>query len=213
MIRKPIGFTLNNSRHGVALIEVACWIVLILPLLMVGIGLLASAHEHTIVRLIPESLMRETATSTATWLLDPTAESLQADAAELETVITALAERAVIEGHQRSLKLRNISARSCYWIYDVDSRLGAVKGVLRSRCIPKGRFGADLSLEEVMSQRVELGISQPIALAGSDTHTYLPYAILVGVALAGEFNGIGALYPVERMEHASVWIPRRGMKL
>lgn len=203
----------HRVTRGFALLELAAWMVVFLPVLVTSIGLFAAAYERNILQIIPEALMRETPGGVMTWRSDKAGGSFEVDTIHLDRLVTQLTERAAQEAKTGVFTLRNVSAKGCYWVFDVSSQRGTPQGTVTSRCIERGLSGADLSLESSLRARIAAGIAEPIRAGDGSIVEYVSPAVVIGVAVGGDFVGLGALYPTERMQHASVWVPRRDVVL
>ena len=203
-----------GSESGMALMELSVCVAVLVPLLVATLVLITSVHERNVVQLLPEALMREVGGGGLTWRSETLGDGVTLHDDRLRQQVNYLAEKALQDAHASTFKLKNISSRACCWIYEISEATGKARALHESFCIEKGALGNTLSLEAARSQKLGLGIAQPL-LGGSpgEGARYLSRSILFGVAVGGELDGLGNLYPAERLQHASVWIPRRMMSL
>ena len=187
--------------------------VVFLPLFMVSLALIASGHERNVLQIVPEALIRETPGGVVTWTADLAGGHFEPNISRLDSIANSLAERAVVELRTNAFKLRNLSAKACYWVMGISPANGLVLGTTQTRCFSKGVVGAELSLENARAQKLSTGIAEPIRIGTGAVREYVSLVVLLGVAVGGDFGGWGIFFPDQRMEHASVWVPRRDLVL
>lgn len=193
--------------------EAAVWCVLCLPLLLLGVSMYALAHDGNIVQVLPESLGRETPGGIITWRSDGDQGFFDVDEGRLESIVEGLGDRAFVALQQSALKLEDISARSCYWVYEVDPNTGVVTDVpIMSDCRSQGVLGDTLDLEVSRLSRFRKGISKPIVTEGV-VAGFVSRVVLIGIAVGGRYQGLAEYLRDEVVQHGAVWVPREDVRL
>jgi hypothetical protein len=197
-------------QKGVALLELAAWLVVLSPVLMMAAALFATGHDYNVVQMIPESLMRETGGKVMTWRSDRVGGSFEVDEARVRVITAALANRAQTEVTGNTFKLSRPAVRACYWVYDITSQDGRPGAIRAQGCEessdPQGLLTE--SLVRARDRRVGNGIAEPIRIGAGATQGFVARAVLFGVSVGGWFDGFEGLYEPRLVQHAAVWVPR-----
>lgn len=202
-----------RRQRGFVALETAAWCLVCLPLGLLAVAMYALAHDENVVQMLPESLMRETSGRVMTWRPDGDRGFFDVDQGRLDDIITGLSERAAVSLQQAAFKLDDISARACYWVYDVDATTGAVLDApLLSDCRSRGLLGAVLQLENPRLQRLRSGVAKPIVADGVVVE-FVSRVVLVGVAIGGRYQGLAEYMRDEVVQHGAVWVPREDVVL
>jgi hypothetical protein len=200
-------------QAGFVAMEAAVWCLLCLPLGLLGISMYALAHDQNIVQMLPESLMRETSGRVMTWRSDGVQGFFDVDQGRLVRIVEDLRDRGAAALQQTSFKLADISARACYWVYDVDPDTGVVGGApLLSDCRGRGVLGEALSLDAARTNRIQRGVAKPI-VSGGEVVEFVSRVVLVGVAVGGRYEGLAEYLRDETVQHGAVWVPREDVVL
>lgn len=203
----------SDTESGFAFIEGAAVLVVALPFLLVAVAYIAMAYDQGVAKLIPSSLMREVGGAVQRWRSDGASGFFEADLDTLEEVVSDLQVRALSELVSGSFKLAQLSARACYWVFNVDPESGIVVGAAQaSGCRASGVLADSLSLDSALSQRLQRGVSEPIVLGGNVVE-FVSQVVLVGIAVGGEFSGLAQYLSDEIVQSSAVWVPREDLKL
>jgi hypothetical protein len=200
-----------DKQKGVALLELAAWLVILCPPLMMATALFAIVHDYNLVQIIPQSLMRETGGRVMTWRSDRAGGGFEVDQARVRAITAALAARAQTEVVANTFKLSRLAVRACFWVYDIaalDGRPGAIRAQgCEERSDPQGLLGP--SLVRARDRRVGDGVAEPIRVgATGNPQEFVARAVLFGVSVGGWFEGFEGLYEPRLVQHAEVWVPR-----
>jgi len=204
----------STLSGGFALLEAALWCVLLIPLALSGMALVAIGHDQNQVQMIPESLMRETGGRVITWRSDAQDGFFEVDRERLALVVERLANQAYQQVEGQTHKLRKSSARACFWVYDVDPLSGELDNEVRMlECHGIGPKSDQLDLTYALHQRLRAHVAGIIRSADGDIDGYMPCAVLIGVSVGGEFEGLGEYLQSKSVQHAAVWVPREDIVL
>jgi hypothetical protein len=202
-----------RSESGIAFIEGAAILVVTLPLLLLAFAYIGMAYDQGVTRLIPQSLMREISVGVQRWRSDGKIGVFEAELDTLEELVRSLQDRARSELVNGSLKLAQVSAKACYWVFNVNPDSGDVVGGARaSGCSANGAISDTLRLDDALNQTLRRGVSEPITIGGN-TVEFVSQVVLVGVAVGGRFSGLAEYLTDETVEASAVWLPRQDLKL
>lgn len=178
----------RSVRHGAAgfaLLELALWTTVLLPVVLAGVSLFGEVYDSAVVRMVPEALLRETQGHLVTWRSDGSEGGLIVDTARLGRLVNDLAERGIREASSEAFALSNLSAVGCWWSVSIDPSSGAALGVTSSGCSSQGPRAGDLSLQGALQSQLSQTVGVPAA-AGQ----FSQLRILVGLAVGGSFGGL-----------------------
>ncbi len=178
----------STRRHhpgGFALIELALWATVLLPVVLAAASLFGQVYDSAVVRMVPEALLRETEGRVVTWRSDGIEGALAVDTSRLGRLVGGLVERGLRELSRESCALKSISALACWWAVSIDPNTGAGLGVTASGCSSQGPLTESLSLQGALQSRLTEPLGVP-AVAGQ----YSRIRLLVGVAVGGAFRGL-----------------------
>lgn len=198
---------ITQKQGGFATLEVAAWSTIIIPIVLSFFAVFGLVRDQQVVRLIPESLVRESVGRSLAWQSNGISGEFRVQDTRLDLLVENLALRAVTQLELESARLQDISSRVCYWVYNIDSNTGAVRNIILKNCVGRGAMANSLSLEGALNRRVMGGIARPIA-TDDEGRGFFPSTTLIGVAVGGRFNGLAELFQDQAVEHATVWIPR-----
>lgn len=198
---------ITQKQRGFATLEVAAWSTIIIPIALSFFAVFGLVRDQQVVRLIPESLARESVGRSLVWESNSIDGILRIEDGRLDWLMENLALRALTQLELESARLRNVSSRVCYWVYNVDPNTGAIGTVALQNCMGRGDMANSLSLEGALNRRLMDGIARPIN-PGDVGGGFFPRTTLIGVAVGGRFDGLAELFRDEAVEHATVWIPR-----
>jgi len=204
---------LRGEQRGFVAFEAAVLCLVLLPLGLFGIAMYALAHDENIVQMLPESLMRETSGRVITWRSDGAQGVYEVNQVRLKTIIEGLRDRGLTALQHASFKLGALSAKACYWVYDVEPHSGVVGDYpVMSECRTQGALGVELSLEAPRINRIRRGVAKPIILGGQVVE-FVSQVVLVGVALGGRYQGLAEYLRNATIQHGAVWVPREDVVL
>lgn len=203
----------DKRPSGFMALEMAALCALFLPVAILGVSLYGLSHDENLVQNIPESLMRETPGRIVTWRSDGALGSFELDQARARGLIQALAESALAELIQGTIKLNDISASACYWLYNVDEDSGSIDPEeLVSECVALGPIASDLSLDTARINLLRTRGARPAFSAGEPSG-FMSQLMLIGVAVGGRYTPLLEPSKREVLRHGAVWIPREDVKL
>jgi hypothetical protein len=209
-----VGSGSGPAQRGLASLEMAVWCVVLLPIVFLGFALYGFSHDMNVVQMVPESIMREATGKLITWRPDGAQGFFEVDQPRLERTITHLADRALAEIQRETEKVVNQSARACYWVLQVNTTTGQVSSLpVMSGCVDRGTPGAQFNLERLRQQRMRQGIAKPVLTETGETQGFIPQAVLLGVAVGGQFTGLGEALNLRDIQHGTVWVPREDVYL
>lgn len=202
-----------RRMRGVAFVETAIWIAVVLPVGLVGAGLVGLIHDQNVLMGIPSSVMREGDIPGGAWSLrgDGVSE-VTFDTTALARTLHDMAMRARAEATHGVLRTEKVSSKACYWIFSVNTRTGSLENPISSECRSQGPEGGGLSFEDLL--RRERGDGRGILLGskGGDG-AYADRVALVGVGIRGDFPGVLSSAPLARIEWGEVSYPRQEVGL
>jgi hypothetical protein len=170
---------------GFALLELALWTTVLLPVALVAVSLFGEVYDSAVVRMVPGALLRETQGHLVTWRSDGVEGGLSVDTTRLDRLISNLAERGIREVSSGTFALSSLSAVGCWWAISIDPSSGGALGVTSSECSSRGPRAEELSLQTALKAQLTEPLGVP-AVAGQ----YSQVRILVGVAVGGTFSGL-----------------------
>ena len=181
------GVTRSARRQsaGFALIELAIWAVVLLPVSLAAVSLFGEVYDSAVVRMVPDALLRETPGHLVTWRAGGFGGELAIDASRLGRLVGDLAERGRRELMKQTCTLRNVSALACWWALSIDPLTGIGVGVTSSGCRANGALAGSFSLEGSLQTRMTSVLGVP-----TSEGRYSPVRILVGVVVGGTFRGL-----------------------
>ena len=201
----------KSQEAGVAMIELAAWLVVLFPVTLFALALCATTHDRNIVQTIPETLMRESPGRIMTWRSDKRGGEFVVDTARLRALTSQLADRALNEVSSATFKLKSAAVRACYWVYSIDSHTGVTIGLRAQGCEERNSQGGllEASLDSARNTRVSAGrLAEPVRIGSGRSQGYVSQAVLMGVSVGGRFGSWEGLCEQEPVQHAAVWIPR-----
>ncbi len=205
--------TAVSRQRGFAALELAAWMAVLLPLALTFVALFGLVGDQQVVRLIPESLMREAIGRTLVWESNGINGDLRTEEDRLERMIGTLSLRGIAQLQDESLRVLDVSSRACYWVYNVDEVTGDVGNLVSQSCVAQGLRGNILDIDQALNRRLADGVARPITVSVGAGGGFFPRATLVGVAVGGRFEGLGELFREDTVEHAAVWVPREEVVL
>lgn len=184
--------SLTNERHqrnGFAVLEVAAWSVVLLPVALLGFSYGTFFHNDSAIRRIPAAVLRETLGGVSRWSSDGDAGRMIADLGRLREIIQDAARRAARESVDMTYALHESSATACFWVLNVDPNSGLVVSDQARECVQLGPLSLQTSLEVRQREIRGTGVGVPLGISGT-TERYAHQVVLVGVEVGGRFHGV-----------------------
>lgn len=174
------------SEQGIGLCEAALWLMALLPVVSLGLSIMALVHERNQLAGIPSAVLREFPASGLRWIPDGNGGHVEPDLAELRHHLSEVSQRAVAEAEQGLCTSDSISAKACFWIFSVNSRNGELETPIWSECDARGPLGHDLSLaQELAYERIG---ARGISVGGSDA--YVDRVVVSGVVVGAKARNL-----------------------
>lgn len=180
---------MRNLHRGFALLELAVWTVVLLPLGLSGASLVAEIHDDAVAKMLPATLLREARGPLSTWRSDGAEGVLEADRNRMQKAVEQLAARGETELSLATWKLRDVSAMACSWVLSIDPHAGDVSRIEHVVCASRGRLASRLDLHTVLRSRIGRPIGVPLNISGVGG-TFVDQRVLVALAVVGEANGL-----------------------
>ncbi len=203
-----------RAQRGLACLEAAVWCMVLLPVVFLGFALYGYTYDLNVVQMIPESIMREASGRLITWTPNEPGAGFVVDTDRLNRTINQLADRAIAEVGRQTDRIEQGSARACYWVLNVGASDGRISPVpLASNCANRGVWAGNLNLERLRMRRMRQGIAKPVLTSTGAIQGYVPRAVLLGVAVGGQFTGLAETFRLQNVQHGTVWVPREDVYL
>lgn len=178
-----------QQRNGFAVLELAAWSVVVLPVALLGFSYGTFFHNDSAIRGIPAAVLRETVGGVSRWSSDGNTGHMSADVVRLREVIHDTALRAARESVEMTYGLNEGSAAACFWVLDVDPISGLAVSAKAHECVQLGPLSLIARLEarerEMRAERVGV----PLGITGA-LERYAHQVVLVGVEVGGLFHGV-----------------------
>lgn len=174
-----------ERARGIALLELALWSVVLLPLLLFGVNIAATVHDQIRLRQIPISALREFSVVGQVLQMEVGHVSLTVNHAALGAMLVQIRAR-LLEDAQRSVLggVTNISAVACYWVLSGQPGTAGRFQQLHERC-ERGGAPADLtSLQGALADYTAALAGRSVTgagISGDGAHT-----VLLGAGVSGE---------------------------
>jgi hypothetical protein len=204
----------GSLERGLACLEAAVWCMVLLPVVFLGFALYGYTYDMNVVQMIPESIMREASGRLITWSPNQTGAGFVVDIDRLNRTINQLADRAIEEVGRQTDRIAQGSARACYWVVNVSPSNGRISPMpIASNCTNRGTFAGNLNLERLRIRRMRQGIAKPVLTTTGAVQGFVPRAVLLGVAVGGQFTGLAETFRLQNVQHGTVWVPREDVYL
>ena len=200
---------IRERHHGIATIETAAWLVVLLPVSLFAASLGGLMHDQNVLRSIPESVIRQTEVGGLVW---------QGDGrwlVDTEGVVAALSEMlegAMKVGADGVLHATNVSGKACAWVYLIDSDTGQLRGELDRFCDARGPLGWSLDLNSYGSPVAGQRLGIPIR-STSATYRYIDRIVVIGLTIGAETTDLVSPYKKRRLEFGAISVPQQEVAL
>jgi hypothetical protein len=196
----------NSTRHkrnGFAVLELATWCAVLLPVTLLGFSYGTFFHNDGSMRRIPAIVLRESVGRVSQWSSDGNAGVMVADIGRLREMINDIARRAARETLALTYALTDTSATACFWVHNVDPLSGSVVSGQTSECVQVGPLSLRAKLESRERELSAVRIGIPLGLTGA-SERYAHQVVLIGVEIAGVFQGVSELSGNLTIQHGKV---------
>jgi len=177
------------QRNGFAVLELAAWSVVVLPVALLGFSYGTFVHNDSAIRRIPTAVLRETVGGVSQWFSDGDAGHMTADIGRLREVIQDAARRAARESVDMTYALHEGSATACFWVLNVDPISGLALSEQARECVQRGPLSLQASLEARQHVIRSGSVGVPLGITGA-LERYAHQVVLVGVEVGGLFYGV-----------------------
>lgn len=202
----------KSTLSGMALLEGACWLAVLLPVALVGVSVVASVHDRNALQVIPDAALREVFSEGVRWVPDGLGGRYEANVPELRQALASLSLLGVSEAAQGVFKAQNISAKACFWIYSVDSSNGNLEAPISSECDARGPLGPELSLTWYIEQEVARCSGIQLREEGSAAR-FVDRIVIMGLVVGGDSPDLLDTTTSRRIEFGAVSYPRQEIAL
>jgi hypothetical protein len=174
-----------GAVRGIALLEMAVWSVVLLPLLLFGVNIAATVHDQIRLRQIPISALREFSVVGQVVQMEAGRVALTVNHAALGAMLVQIRAR-LLEDAQRSVLggVSHLSAVACYWVLSGQPSSGARLQQLHERCERGGARADGLSLQGALAEYTATLAGR--SLTGAATTWEGAHTVLLGAAVGGE---------------------------
>jgi hypothetical protein len=200
------------TQRGLAMIEVALCLVLLLPLALAATAVSTLIHDISVLRSAVEMVIPEHKRPVMTWEPQGVDGALRINDADLRTTIKMVAEHGIATVSSKVIGLKNLSAICCYIVYQVDPGSGALKGERYRVCDAQGSIAGMLSIDGPLRARTETATGIAVT-ARSANQGYFESIVLMGIVLGGEYNGVASLLSNQVVSSGIVDLPSREVSL
>lgn len=180
---------MRNLHRGFALLELAVWTVVLLPLALSGASLIAELHDDAVAKMLPATLLREATGPLSVWRSDGAEGVLEADSNRMHKAVEELAARGQSELSQATWKLKDVSAMACSWELFIDPHDGEAIQIEHVACASRGRLASRLDLHTVLTSRLAQPIGVPLKIPGVGS-TFVDRRVMVALSVIGEANSL-----------------------
>jgi len=179
----------RRKRNGFAVLELAVWSVVLLPVTLLGFSYGTFFHNDSAIRRIPAAVLRETVGGASQWASDGDAGRMIADLGRLREIIRDAARRAARESVDMTYALHESSSTACFWVLNVDPHTGLAVSDEARECVQLGPLSLQTRLEARQREIRGGGVGVPLGISGV-AERYASQVVLVGVEVGGLFHGV-----------------------
>ena len=202
----------KEGQHGIAMIETAAWLVVLLPVLLCAVCLGGLIHDQNVLRSIPETAVRQTEVPGLVWQGGAGSARWFVDAEGVMTALSVMLDSAVKVGSEGVLHATNISGKACAWVYVVDTRSGHVGEELDRFCDARGPVGwaIDLTSYGASVAGQKLGIP---SRSTSATYRYIDRIVVIGLTIGADATDVVSPDRKRRLEFGAISVPQQEVVL
>ena len=199
-----------RAEQGLAILESALGLVILLPVMLVGVGIAVVLHDQSILSAVPGDALRSMGGSSFSLGANAQGVSLvfsEEEAKALSTAIVRRMERAVVG---ETILIGNIALKACVWRVRVHPVTGRGTAIERSSCTVVGDGAGSLTFSAELQRAMGEKIGFPL-LDGSGQ--FADAMILIGAKVHGVVSNRVAGMMVEDFEFGVVQPPRGELAL
>ena len=200
----------ESRERGVAVLEAAAWLAVLLPVAVLGASLCLQLYNQRTVAVIPEAVLREARSPVLRWGSDGDQGAFSIAHSEMRETAAALAARALEEARTSLVSVKDLSVRACCWTLTIDQRSGAANGVEAQECVSNGTIPTSPVLDAALSRASKTRLGVPLAVAEGHEPEFVSRALVFGVALGARFVGPGTATTITQ---AHISYPRQEISL
>jgi len=193
----------RHGRNGFAVLELAVWSVVLLPVALLGFSYGTFFHNDSVMRGVPATVLRETVGRVSQWRPNGWSGEMVADIGRLRGVIHDLARRAARESLATTYAIDGASAVACYWVLNVDPLSGDAISDQSHECAQLGPLSLRPHLEERERETRKKKLGVPL-VTGGVLESYAHQVVLIGVEIGGVFRGIAEWRDGVTIQHGQV---------
>lgn len=202
----------REGQHGIAMIETAAWLVVLLPICLCAASLGGLMHDQNVLRSIPELVVRQTEVEGLVWQGGAGGAQWSVDGEEVSVALSTMLDGAVKVGSEGVLHATNVSGKACAWVYSIDPDSGRVRGELERFCDARGPFGWALDLNSfgfsVAGQRLGIPVRSTSA-----TYRYIDRIVVIGLTIGAETADLVSPRKIRRLEFGAISVPQQEVAL
>jgi hypothetical protein len=202
----------EKDEAGTAFIEMAAWLVVVLPLMLTSVSLAVSMHDQSVLRSIPEAVIHENGVEGIVWQGGLTEGEWMINRKELAAVVSTMADTAMERGRGHILRATKVSVKVCALVLLVDSDSGQVRSELERSCETRGPLGAELGQAGESISVVGQKIGIPLGVS-SATSGYIDRIVVLGLSVGAEAADLTIPSTKRRLEFGAMSVPQREVAL
>jgi hypothetical protein len=173
---------MKERERGMGIYEAAIWLVVLLPVALVGASLVSIVHDLNHISGVPAAVLRESPARGLRWYPDGTGGHVEADLEELRVHVSRVSQRAVAETESGLLKADLVSAKACFWVFSVNASNGNLESPIWSECDARGPLGSELSLASELAYERD----RARGISVGDNEGFADKVVVTGVIVGAE---------------------------
>ncbi len=181
----------ERGQRGVAVLEAAAWLAVILPVAVLGASLCLQLYNQRTAAVIPEAVLREARSPALRWASNGEQGEFSIKNPEMRGTASALAAAALQEARTSLVSVKDLSVRACCWALTIDQQSGAVLGVEAEECVSNGALTVTSVLDAALSHATMTRIGVPLEVEDGSEPQFIGRALVFGVAVGARFIGPG----------------------
>lgn len=203
----------SQGSRGFAYLELAMWMTIMLPVLLLAAGVIGVVHDQFRMHQIPVSALREFTAPGLRMRIDGASSRLEVNSDPLIRTLRSIRGR-IVQDAQMSLVggLSEISAVACYWVYRVDTMSGRLVSREREVCDSIGPISRQISFASELNDYVRGAKGYPLQPSAHGPR-YIEYVVLLGAGMAGQMPLLSSLQHQPTVQFVQVSLPREEVSL